>query len=186
MGRETGGRFKREGMCVYLWLIHVEVWQKTAKFCKAIILQLKKLIKKVIVILYIPISNTKNSFSSRNPGLAGYVFWYSQNGRYCTSMCWNSNCPFCNVHSFNAASFYGVSFFEINLFFNWRIIALQIFLVFCQTSAWISHRYAYIPSLFEPPSHLPPHPTPLGWYRAPVWVSWAIQQIPISYLFYTW
>ena len=24
---------------VYLWLIHVEVWQKTAKFCKAIIFQ---------------------------------------------------------------------------------------------------------------------------------------------------
>ena len=24
---------------VYLWLIHVEVWQKTTKFCKAIILQ---------------------------------------------------------------------------------------------------------------------------------------------------
>ena len=22
----------------------------------------------------------------------------------------------------------------------------------------------------EPPSHLPPHPTPLGWYRAAVWV----------------
>ena len=33
-------------ICVYLWLIHVEVWQKTTKFCKAIILQLKnKLIK---------------------------------------------------------------------------------------------------------------------------------------------
>jgi len=30
-----------------------------------------------------------------------------------------------------------------------------------------------------------PHPTPLGcWYRAPVWVSWAIQQIPIGCLFY--
>ena len=27
---------------VYLWLIHAEVWQKTTKFCKAIILQLKK------------------------------------------------------------------------------------------------------------------------------------------------
>ena len=39
MGREMGGRFKREGIYVYLWLIHVEVWQKTAKFCKAIILQ---------------------------------------------------------------------------------------------------------------------------------------------------
>ena len=38
MGREIGGRFKREGIYVYLWLIHVEVWQKTAKLCK----QLKK------------------------------------------------------------------------------------------------------------------------------------------------
>ena len=42
MGREMGGRLQREGIYVYLWLIHVEVWQKTAKFCKAIILQLKK------------------------------------------------------------------------------------------------------------------------------------------------
>ena len=25
MGREVGGRSKREGICVYLWLIHVEV-----------------------------------------------------------------------------------------------------------------------------------------------------------------
>ena len=35
---------------------------------------------------------------------------------------------------------------------------------------------------FEPPSHLPPYPTPLGWFRASVWVSWAIQQIPIGSL----
>ena len=27
MGREMGGRFKREGTYVYLWLIHVDVWQ---------------------------------------------------------------------------------------------------------------------------------------------------------------
>ena len=40
-GRETGGRFKREGIYLYLWLIHVEVLQKTTKFCKAIIFQLK-------------------------------------------------------------------------------------------------------------------------------------------------
>ena len=39
------------------------------------------------------------------------------------------------------------------------------------------------PLLFEPHSHLPPHPIPLGWYRAPVWVSWAIQLIPVGYLF---
>ena len=35
-----------EGVYVYLWLIHAEVWQKTAKFCKAIILQKNKLNKK--------------------------------------------------------------------------------------------------------------------------------------------
>ena len=37
-----GGRFKREGSCVYLWQIHVDVWQKPTQYCKAIILQLKK------------------------------------------------------------------------------------------------------------------------------------------------
>ena len=26
MGKEMGGRFKREGIYVYLWLIHVEVF----------------------------------------------------------------------------------------------------------------------------------------------------------------
>ena len=30
------------------------------------------------------------------------------------------------------------------LFFNWRIIALQNFVVFCQTSSWISHRCTYL------------------------------------------
>ena len=37
-GREVGGRFRREGTWVYLWLILIDVWQKT-KFFKAIILQ---------------------------------------------------------------------------------------------------------------------------------------------------
>ena len=41
--------------------------------------------------------------------------------------------------------------------------------------------YIY-PLPFEPPSYLPPQP--LGWYRAPVWVSWGIQQIPIGYFIY--
>ena len=45
----------------------------------------------------------------------------------------------------------------------------------------------YICSLLpEPPSHLSPHPTPLGWYRAPIWVPQDIQQIPVGCLFYTW
>ena len=42
MGREVEGRFKKEGIYVYLWLIHVDVWQKPRQYHKAIILQLKK------------------------------------------------------------------------------------------------------------------------------------------------
>ena len=40
-GGKTGGKLKREGTYVYLWLISVNVWQKTTKFCKAIIFQLR-------------------------------------------------------------------------------------------------------------------------------------------------
>ena len=36
-----GGRFKREGTYVYLWLIHVDIWQKPTQYYKAIILLLK-------------------------------------------------------------------------------------------------------------------------------------------------
>ena len=43
LGRETGGTFRREETWVHLWLILVDVWHKTIKFCKAIILQLKKI-----------------------------------------------------------------------------------------------------------------------------------------------
>ena len=39
------------------------------------------------------------------------------------------------------------SFFK-NLF-NWRTIALWYCVDFCHTSAWISHRYIYVPSLFR-------------------------------------
>ena len=47
MGREIGGRFRREGTYVYLWLVHVDVWQKPTQYFKAIILQLK--INKYII-----------------------------------------------------------------------------------------------------------------------------------------
>ena len=37
-----GGRdSKKEGIYVYLWLIHVDVWQKLTQYCKEINLQLK-------------------------------------------------------------------------------------------------------------------------------------------------
>ena len=40
-GWEVGGRFKREGPWVYLWLLHVDEWQKQIQHRKAIILQLR-------------------------------------------------------------------------------------------------------------------------------------------------
>ncbi|MDK7215580.1 hypothetical protein, partial [Corynebacterium pyruviciproducens] len=42
--RVGGGREVQEGngIYVYLWLIHVDIWQKPPQYCKAIILQLIK------------------------------------------------------------------------------------------------------------------------------------------------
>ena len=42
-GEGDGRRHRREGTCMYLWLTLRDVWQKTKKFCKSIILQLKKM-----------------------------------------------------------------------------------------------------------------------------------------------
>ena len=39
------------------------------------------------------------------------------------------------------------------------------------------------PLALESSSHVPPIPTSLGYYRAPVWVPWVIQQIPTGCLF---
>ena len=48
--------------------------------------------------------------------------------------------------------------FKIN-YFNWRLITLQYCGGFCHPLTWISVRVSPCP---EPPSHLPPHPTPQG------------------------
>ena len=54
--------------------------------------------------------------------------------------------------------FYWLPFFlifkEFIYIFYWSIIALQNFVLFCQTSVWISHRYTYIPTFFL---NLPKH-----------------------------
>ena len=42
---EVGGSFKREGTCIYLWLIPADIWQKPTQYCKAIICQLKNKFK---------------------------------------------------------------------------------------------------------------------------------------------
>ena len=46
----------RKGTYTYLWLIHVSVWQKTTKFCKTIILQLKNRFKKKKLLIEILVS----------------------------------------------------------------------------------------------------------------------------------
>ena len=47
------------------------------------------------------------------------------------------------------------------LFLYWRMIALQNFVVFCQTSTWISHRYTYILFWTSLPSPAPSYPSRL-------------------------
>ena len=43
MGWEVGGRFKRKGTYLCLWLIHADVWQNPSQYYTIIILQLKKI-----------------------------------------------------------------------------------------------------------------------------------------------
>ena len=49
---------------------------------------------------------------------------------------------------------------------SWRLITLQYCSGFCHTLTWISHGFTCVPHP-EPPSHLPPHPIPLGHPSAP-------------------
>ena len=58
VGWEMGAAVRMEGTPVYLWLTHVDVWQKPSQYCKVIILQLKQIIKRDPVLL------SPHSFSS--------------------------------------------------------------------------------------------------------------------------
>ena len=51
-------------------------------------------------------------------------------------------------------------------FFNWGLITLQYCSRFCHTFTWISHGFTCVPCPV-PPSHLPPHPIPLGHPSSP-------------------
>ena len=52
------------------------------------------------------------------------------------------------------------------IYFNWRLITLQYCGGFCHTLTRISHGCTCVPHP-EPPSHIPPHPIPLGRPSAP-------------------
>ena len=64
-----------------------------------------------------------------------------------------------------------------HFFFYCITVALHWCISFCSSAKWISHFYTYI-TCFVFSSHL-------GHHRAPSRVPWAIQQVLISYLFYT-
>ena len=66
MGWEVGGGFRKEGIYAYLWLIHVDVWQKPTQHCNAIILQIKmniffKVPLKLTEKIYLGINLTKEA-----------------------------------------------------------------------------------------------------------------------------
>ena len=63
---------------------------------------------------------------------------------------------------------------------NWRIIALQNFVVFYHTSIRISHRYTHVPSLLDlPPISLPIWPFSLS--QNPCLSSLILQQVSIDH-----
>ena len=67
-------------------------------------------------------------------------------------------------------------------FFNWRIVALQYCVGCCHISTWISHKYTYVPSLFNfpPTSHSIPS---LYVVTGPsFWVPWVMQKISAGWL----
>ena len=73
-----GGRSKREGTYVYLWLIHADIWQKPTQYYKAIILQLK--MKKN---LSLQITNAREGVEKRELSytVGGSIYWYSHYGK---------------------------------------------------------------------------------------------------------
>ena len=72
--------------------------------------------------------------------------------------------------------------YSLKIFLNWRLIALQNFVVFCHTSTRISHRNTHVPSLSDlPPIFLSIPPFSLS--QSPCLSSLSHKQIPIGYLF---
>ena len=73
-----GGRSRREGIYVYLWLIHADIWQKPTQYCKAIILQLKMKKKNEVYK-----TNAREGVEKRELSytVGGNINWYSHCGK---------------------------------------------------------------------------------------------------------
>ena len=95
--------------------------------------------------------------------------------------CWKRLSFFCNIYQFIFYIFFFFSF----IFISWRLITLQYCSGFCHTLTWISHGFTCVPHP-EPPSHLPPHPIPLGHPSAPAPSTCLMHPTWIGDLFHTW
>ena len=71
------------------------------------------------------------------------------------------------------------------IFISWRLITLQYRSGFYHTLIWISREFTCIPHP-NPPSHLPPHPIPLGHPSAPDLSTCLMHQIWTGDLFHNW
>ena len=118
MGWGAGGRVQRDGTYVYLWLIHVAVWQKPTQHCKTIILQWK-------------IKNENQIKTKQNIYLllsvAYHVSWISS--RLLVERVLRFLYPLKHFPSalfFIFSKIFSLSFFlYVFLHFSWRLITLQ-------------------------------------------------------------
>ena len=65
--------------------------------------------------------------------------------------------PWREIHSMSTYSSAILLSLKFYFIFNWRIITLQYCVSFCQTSAWLSYRYIYVPSLLNLPPWCGPY-----------------------------
>ena len=75
---------------------------------------------------------------------------------------------------------------DVTLFKKIFLLKDNCFTEFCcfLSNLNMNQPQAYIyPLPFEPPSHLPPHPTPLGWHRAPVKFPETYRKFPLTLYF---
>ena len=79
---------------------------------------------------------------------------------------WPEVCGFISRLSILFHFFLFFLIFIFLIYFSWRLITLQYCSGFCHTLIWISHGFTCVLHP-EPPSHLPPHPIPLGHPSAP-------------------
>ena len=82
-------------------------------------------------------------------------------------------------------NFRNILFFNLFIYYIWRLITLQYCGGFCHALTWISRGCTCVP-LALTPSHLPPHPIPLGCPSAEALMPCSMHQTWTGHLFHIW